>query len=71
MRMEASMEEIEGEMEKRVKTRRIESYQAKEKQSKVYSEQEKECHLWLTQNLNQRKTAAIMMMLEQMVETRS
>ena len=69
--MEAGMEEIEGETEKGVKARRIESYQAKEQQSKVYSEQEKECHLWLTQNLNPRKTAAIMTMLEQMVETRS
>ena len=49
------MEEFEGETEK----------------SKVYSEQEKECHLWLTQNLSPRKAAAIMTMLEQMVETRS
>ena len=56
---------------KGVKARRVESYQAKEQQSKVYSEQEKECHLWLTQNLSPRKTAAIMTMLEQMVETRS
>ena len=54
-----------------MKARRTESYQAKEQQSKVYSEQDKECHLWLTQNLNPRKTAAIMTMLEQMVETRS
>ena len=54
-----------------MKARRIEIYQAKEQQSEVYSEQEKECHLWLTQNLNLRKTAAIMAMLEQMVETRS
>ena len=56
---------------KGVKAKRIESYQAKEQQSKAYNEQEKECHLWLTQNLNPRKTAAIMTMLEQMVETRS
>ena len=54
-----------------MKARTIESYQAKEQQSKVYSEQEKECHLWLTQNLDLTKTATIMMMLEQMVETRS
>ena len=65
------MEEIAGETKKGVKAGRIESCQAKEQQSKFYSEQEKECHLWLTQNLNLRKTAAIMMMLEQMVETRS
>ena len=46
--MEAGMEEFEGERKKGVKARRVESYQAKEQQSKVYSEQEKECHLWLT-----------------------
>ena len=65
------MEEFEGETEKGVKVRRGESYQAKEQQSEIYSEQEKECHLWLTQSLSPRKTAAIMTMLEQMVETRS
>ena len=69
--MEAGMEEIEGEREKGVKAGRTESYQAKEQQSKVYSEREKECHLWLTQNLNPRKTAAFMTMLELMVDTRS
>ena len=62
---------LKEKRKKEVKAGRTESYQAKEQQSKVYSEQEKECHLWLTQNLNPRKTAAIMMMLEQMVETRS
>ena len=62
---------LKEKRKKGVKARRIESYQAKEQQSNVYSELEKECHLWLTQNLNPRKTAAIMMMLEQMVETRS
>ena len=61
---------LKEKRKKGVKARRVESYQAKEQQSKVYSEQEKECHLWLTQNLNPRKTAAIMTMLEQMVETR-
>ena len=69
--MEAGTEEIERETEKGAKARRIESYQAKKQQSKVYSEQEKECHVWLTQNLNPRKTATIMTMLEQMIETRS
>ena len=62
---------LKEKRKKGVKARRVESYQAKEQQSKVYSEQEKECHLWIPQNLNPRKTAAIMTMLEQMVETRS
>ena len=55
---------LKEKREKGVKARRVESYQAKEQQSKVCSEQEKECHLWLTQNLNPRKAAAIMTMLE-------
>ena len=61
---------LKGKWKKGVKVRRVESYQAKEQQSKVYSEQEKECHLWLTQNLSPRKTAE-MTMLEQIFETRS
>ena len=43
----------------------------KEKQFKLYGGHEQECHVWLSQNLNPGKTAAIMTMLEQMVETRS
>ena len=62
---------LKEKRKKGVKARRIESYQAEEQQSKVYSEQKKECHLWLTQNLNPRKKATIMTMLEQMVEMRS
>ena len=50
---------LKEKRKKGVKARRTESYQAKEQQSKVYSEQEKECHLWLTQNLNPRKTAPL------------
>ena len=71
--MEAGWRSLKEKRKKGVKApaRRVESYQAKEQQSKVYSEQEKEFHLWLTQNLSPRKTAVIMTMLEQMVETRS
>ena len=43
----------------------------KSQQSKLYTGQEQECHVWLSQNLNPGKTAAIMTMLEQVVETRS
>ena len=50
---------------------RIETYQSKEQQSRFFREQEEECHLWPTQNLDHRKTSSIMSMLEQMVETRS
>ena len=37
----------------------------------MYREQDQKCHVWLSQNLNSEKTAAIMTMLEQMVEARS
>ena len=54
-----------------MKKQRIDEYGRKKQQSKLYREQEQECHVWLSQNLNPGKTAAIMTMLEQMVETRS
>jgi len=37
--------------------------------SKLFQEQEEECHLWLAQNLRPRKKASIMVMLEQRTET--
>ena len=43
----------------------------KEQQSILYRGQEQEYHVWLSENLNHGKMAAIMTMLEQMVETRS
>ena len=46
-------------------------YKNKEQQSKLFAEQEQECNLWLSQNLDPRKTASILMMIEQMVETRA
>ena len=54
-----------------VKNQRVEQYRTKEQQSKFYREQEQECHVWLSRNLNSVKTAAIMTMSEQMLETRS
>ena len=49
----------------------IEEYSINEQQSRLYTEQEKECHIWLAQNLNPGKTTSIMTMMEQMVETRA
>ena len=43
----------------------------KSQQSKLYTGQEQECHVWLSQNLNPGKTAVIMTMLKQVVEKRS
>ena len=54
-----------------MESRRIENYKTKEQQSQFYQEQGDECHLWLSQNLHERKTSSIMTMLEQMMETRS
>ena len=65
------MEKDKREVEGREENKRIEEYSIKEQQSRLYKEQEKECHIWLAQNLNPEKTASIMTMMEQMVETRS
>ena len=69
--MESSMEETEGEAKIGDEEAEDDENGRKEQQSKLYREQEQECHVWLSQNLNPGKTAAIMTMLEQMVETRS
>ena len=62
---------LKEKLKKGVKNQRVEEYGTKEQQSKLYRGQEQDCHVWLSQNLNPGKTAAIMTMLEQMVETRS
>ena len=54
---------------KRSEERRLEKYREKEMQSLIYKKQDKKCQIWLEQNLSPRKTAAIMSILEKMVET--
>ena len=54
-----------------MKNERIEEYGTKEQQRKFYRGQKQECHVCLSQNLNPGKTAAIMTMLEQIMEARS
>ena len=49
----------------------IEKYKQKQFQSETFSKQETECHMWLECNLDPRKTAAIVKLQEQMVETKS
>ena len=46
------------------------TYRKKEFQSEIYFKQEKECHVWLKGNLNSVKTASILQLMEQMVETK-
>ena len=67
----ATWRKVKSTLHKATESKRIENYKTKEQQSQFYQEQEDECHLWLKQNLSGRKTASIMTMLEQMVETRS
>ena len=62
---------LKDKLKKGVKNQRVKEYRTKEQQSQLYRGQEQECHTWLPQNLNPGKTAAIMAMLQQMVETRS
>ena len=59
-----------AELKKGVEKKRMETYEHKELQSDLYRRQEQECHLWLKQKLTPRKTASIMTVIEQMVETR-
>ena len=62
---------IKESFKKGTRSKRIENYKNKEQQSKLFAEQEQECKLWLSQNLDPRKTASILTMIEQMVETRA
>ena len=62
---------VKSVLQKCIKQMRIEMYESKEQQNRLFKEQEPECHLWLTQNLHPRKTSSIISMLEQMAETRS
>ena len=50
---------LKEKLKKGVKNQRIEKYGTKEQRSKLYIGQEQECHVWLPQNLNPGKTAAI------------
>ena len=47
-----------------------EDYSKKKLQSEYYRNQEKECHIWLKGNVDPIKTAAIIQLMEQMVETK-
>ena len=68
--METNLEKGEVKIAGSVERNRVEAYEIREKQGRLFREQEDECNLWLTQNVNPRKTASVMVMLEQMVETR-
>ena len=61
---------MKAELKKSVEKKRMGTYEQKELQSDLYRRQEQECHIWLKQRLTPRKTASIMTVIEQMVETR-
>ena len=61
---------VKAELKKGVEKKRLETYEQKELQSDLYRRQEQECHPWLKQRLAPRKTASILTVIEQMVETR-
>ena len=61
---------VKAELKKGVEKKRMETYEQEGLQSDLYIRQEQECHLWLRQRLTPRKTASIMTVIEQMVETR-
>ena len=54
---------LKEKLKKGMKKQRIDEYGRKDQRSKLYREQEQECHVWLFQNLNPGKTATIMTML--------
>ena len=62
---------IEAKLKKGVKEKRKEEYLEKQMQSEIFRKQDESCNLWLRQNTTSRKTASVMTMLEQMVETKS
>ena len=41
---------LKEKLKKGMKKQRIDEYRRKEQQSKLYGEQEQECHVWLSQN---------------------
>ena len=55
---------LKEKLKRGMKKQRIDEHGRKEQQSKLYREQEQECHVRLSQNLNPGKIAAIMIMLK-------
>ena len=62
---------IKARLKKGIEQKRREEYLDKQMQSEIFRKQDESCNLWLRQNLTPRKTASVMTMLEQMVETKS
>ena len=61
---------IKARLKKSDEQKRREEYLDKKMQSEIFRKQDEGCNLWLRQNLTPRKTASVMTMLEEMVETK-
>ena len=58
-------------LQKGSEEKRLEQYRKKEMQSQIYNKQEKNCSIWLEQNLAPRKTSVIMLVIEHKTKTRA
>ena len=56
---------------KGIEVKRLKQYRKKEMQSEIFNKQGKKYNMWLEQNSTPGKTSAIMLMTDQMVETRA
>ena len=62
---------LKARLKKGIEQKRREEYLDKQMQSEIFRKQNESCNLWLRQNLTPRKTASVISMLEQMIETKS
>ena len=70
-RIEKDWRATKARLKNSVEQKRREQYLDKEMQSEIFQKQNESCNLWLRQNLTPRKTTSVMIMLEQMAETKA
>ena len=68
--MERDLEKCQKDFQKGIEKQRKDHYKQKQLQSEVYRIQHEPCNMWLKQSLDPRKTAAIVNMLEKIIETK-
>ena len=68
--MERDLEKCQKIFKKGIEKQRKDHYKQKQLQSEVYRIQHESRNMWLKQSLDPRKTAAIVNMLEKMIETK-
>ena len=70
-RIEKDWRATKARLKNSVEQKRREQYLDKEMQREIFQKQNESCNLWLRQNLTPRKTTSVMIMLEQMAETKA